>query len=474
MTKRMVFILPAILLTACSFAPKYQRPEMPIPAQYKETKIWKAASPVGRQERCERWWLAFNDDVLNGLQERLTVTNQNLQISLARFQEARALLQVSRSALYPEIFALGSADRQKTSTTVANPPTKSLYNNFLTGTDLSYEVDLWGRVRNVIAASEHATTASADDLAGVALTLHAELASNYFSLRGSEAAQAVLDKTVVAYQKALHLTKKRHSGGVSPIADVDQAITQLENAKVLAEDMHLKRAQFEHAIAILVGDLPVNFQMPVARAKINFISITPELPSSLLERRPDIAAAEQRVIAANAQIGVARAAFFPAFNLSSIIGFQSKTLANIISKPSLFWSLGPVNVLNLTQPMIGLVLFDGGNLHGQLNHAKASYFETVAQYRQTVLTAFRDVEDNLVAIRQLDKENISQTRATLSAMRALKQAKNRYVGGIITYLDVVVNENIALQAELASIDIKTRRQLASVQLIKALGGGWQS
>lgn len=460
------------ILAACSFAPKYHRPLMVLPMHYKETDQWKPAHSATTLEQTDLWWQLYEDPVLNELEEKLTGLNQKLKLAYARYLNARALVQVQRSAYYPTILGIANANRQQTSKTVANVNSVTHFNDFLLGVNLSYQLDLWGRIRNAVAASESVANASAADLAAVALSLHAELASDYFALRGDEAAQRVLDRTVLAYEKALSLTRERYQGGAAPIADVDQAIAQLGNAQSLAADMRLQRAQLEHAIAVLVGEVPANFKMPKARAKIKLVSLAPQLPSTLLERRPDISAAEERVKAANSEIGVACAAFFPIIDLVTVAGFESQSLAKLISAPSNFWSLGSVNALSISQPLAQVVLFDGGRLLGLLNSAKASYYESVAGYRQTVLNAFQEVEDSLAAIRWLDQENRSQTVATAASLRALVQAKNRYVGGITNYLDVVVSENIALQSELTLIDIRIRRQLASVQLIKALGGGW--
>ena len=346
------------------------------------------------------------------------------------------------------------------------------YNQFLVAGYLSYELDAWGAVRNAVLAQDRLAKASAADVASIHLSLHAELASDYFALRGSDEQQRILDTTVIAYQKALYLTKRRYQGGVAPVSDVDEAETQLENAKTMATEMRLKRAQLEHAIAVLVGEIPTNFSLAPSKLPSRFYTIMPNLPSTLLERRPDIVAAELRVQAANANIGVARAAYFPQFNLTGTAGYQSQALSNLISKPSLFWSLGPFSILSLTQPIAEVTVFDGGKLRSLLNRAKADYYATAAAYRQTVLTAFQNVEDNLVALRQLDKENYTQDAAMHAAIRAWKQEEYRYKGGLVTFLQVVVAENTALQAELASVNIRTRRQIASVQLIKALGGGW--
>ena len=461
-------------LTGCSLAPTYQQPFMPIPDHFKETGKWvpakvKAKAPI---DPPGPWWLIFNDQTLNELEARVVPANQDLKAAFARYQEASALVEVARAGLFPNSEALFNASRQKTSVTVANPSSIPINNNVLVGANLNYELDVWGRIRNTVLQSKGLAKASEADLAAATLSLHAQLASNYFSLRGADEAQRILDTTVVAYQKALYLTQKRHQGGAAPIADVDEAHTQLEIAKTLAADMRLQRAQLEHAIAVLIGKFPADFSLPPAKLPKQTVKLNPDLPSTLLERRPDIAAAELRVQAANANIGIARAAFFPDFNLSGVIGFQSQTVTNLLSKPSLFWSLGPISALSLVQPTAAQVLFDGGKLLGLLRQANASYFETVANYRQTVLTAFQEVEDNLVAIKRLAQENRSQTAATLYAKRALIQAQHRYTGGIITFLEVVVVENTALQTELSAVNIRTRQQIASVQLIKALGGGW--
>ncbi|MBI2785753.1 MAG: efflux transporter outer membrane subunit [Legionella longbeachae] len=459
-------------LMGCSLAPSYHRPAMPIPDHFKEPGKWVEVKSIPRVTAPDAWWQAFNDPILDDLQKQLLLANQDLKLAYAHFQEAVSLVQVARSYFFPSIQGLFNPNRQQNSRTIANPTKVPVYNNFLTGGYLNYEVDAWGSIRNSVVASESSAKANAADIAAIQLSLQAELANDYFALRGTDEAQRILDTTVIAFQKALYLTKKRYQGGAAPIADVDEAETQLENAKTMAEDMRLQRAQLEHAIAVLVGKIPSNFSLASAKSPKIFLAIASNLPSTLLERRPDIVAAESRVQAANANIGVARAAFFPVFDLGSTAGFQSKSLSNLISKPSLFWSLGPLALLTLTQPLAQVTIFDGGRLRGLLNQAKAQYFETIATYRQLVLTAFQEVEDNLVAIRQLDKEYRSQQAATRAAIRAWNQELYRYKGGLVTFLQVVVVENAALQSELSLVNIRTRRQIASIQLIKALGGGW--
>jgi len=372
----LLFLLSS-LLAACSFAPKYQRPLMPLPMHYKETDQWRPAQSAAVLTKVDDWWQLYNDPVLNELEQKLTVANQDLKVAYARYQEARAAVQVASAAFFPTLLGVANASREQTSRHMANPNKLPRYNDFIVGDTLTYQLDLWGRIRNSVAASESGAKASAADLAAVALSLHAELASDYFALRGDEEAQRVLDRTVLAYQRALKLTRQRYEGGAAPVSDVDQAETQLENARSLAADMRLNRAQLEHAIAILVGEVPANFSMPKARVKLKLVALAPEIPSTLIERRPDIIAAEERVKAANAEIGVACAAFFPTINLVAVSGYESKSLANLISSPSSFWSLGAVNTLSLAQPLATVVLFDGGRLRGLLKAAKASYYETV-------------------------------------------------------------------------------------------------
>lgn len=462
----------ALALSGCSLAPTYQQPFMPIPDHFKETGEWVAAKPAPSLDTPEPWWQLFHDPTLNELEKNVIPANQDLKAAFARYQEASALVEVARAGFFPTIQGLFNANRQKTSTTIANPTFPATYNTILVGADINYELDVWGRIRNAVEQNQDLAKASRADLAAATLSLHAKLASDYVALRGADVAQRILDTTVTAYQKALYLTKKRYTGGASPIADVDEAETELQNAKTLAADMRLQRAQLEHAIAVLIGRFPADFSLPPAQLPEFAFDINPDLPSTLIERRPDIAAALLRVQAANANIGIARAAFFPKFNLTGIIGFESKTFSNLLSKPSLFWSLGPISALTLVQPMVAQTIFDGGKLLGLLRQANASYFETVAYYRQTVLTAVQEVEDNLVAIRRLAQEQRSATLATRSAKRALVQAQHRYTGGIITFLEVVVVENTALQTELALVNIRIRQQMASIQLIKALGGNY--
>ncbi|MDA8231384.1 MAG: efflux transporter outer membrane subunit [Magnetospirillum sp.] len=460
-------VAPVILagvLASCSLAPEYHPPEMPVPAAYSEAGIWRKGQPADEIPK-GTWWKVFGDPRLNALEDKVSSGNQDLKVALARFDQARAAAQYARADYYPQVSAQEASFRQRRSGTVANVFPPRIYSDHYLSADVSYELDVWGRVRNLVAAGEDRAQASGADLATVDLAVHAELAADYFALRGDDARQDILGKTVVAYGKAFDLIRQRHDGGIAAAADVAQAQTQLETAKTQASDTRLKRAQLEHAIAILIGEAPADFHL--APVPLNGLppAINPGLPSTLLERRPDIAAAERRVAAANADIGVARAAFYPVIDLRALVGAESASAATWFQAPSSLWALGPTAVLTV---------FDGGRLSALSAEAHAAYDETVASYRQTVLTAWLDVEDNLAALRLLEQEAGTQDAAVTAANTALQQAELRYAGGLVTYLEVVSTQNAALAAELGAEDILTRRMTAGVLLIKALGGGWPS
>jgi NodT family efflux transporter outer membrane factor (OMF) lipoprotein len=457
----------AALLAACSFAPEYHEPAEPSPAAFKEVAAgdWKPAEPADAAPR-GAWWTEFSNAELDALEDRVTSANQDLKGAVARYQQARAAARVARADLFPNINANAGAIREQAA---RNRPLYSalqphVYSDYTLTADMSYELDLWGRVRNNVAAVKAQAQASAGDLAAMDLSLHAELATDYFLLRSYDTRQALLDDTVSAYQKALELTQRRHDGGVAAEADVDQAETQLQTAMTLAADNQLKRAQLEHAIAVLVGVPPSNFSLPPVPLVATVPSVDPGLPSQLLERRPDVAAGERRVFAANRQIGVARAAYFPTFSLTAGGGLESGSPSNLFEAPSNLWSFGPTATL---------ALLDWGRRDALTDSARAAYDASVADYRQTVLTAYQDVEDNLIAQKRLDTQSQTQAAAVAAAQRALEQANNRYKGGIATYLEVTTAENAALQAQLSQADIEVRRISAGVLLVKALGGGWQ-
>jgi NodT family efflux transporter outer membrane factor (OMF) lipoprotein len=477
--KLLIVISCISFLVGCSLAPKYQRPELPIPCFYKESGEWLIANPESADLKRGPWWQMFGDPILNDLEQRVNCANQNLKAALARFEEARANVTIVRSELFPSVIGIFNANRQRISQTIANPFPVHTYNDFIIGALFSYELDIWGRVRNSVVAAKSLACASAADLATVDLSLHAELANDYFALRGADRAQQILDYTVLAYQKAFTIVLNRYRVGTASAYDIGLAENQLESAKTLALDNRIKRGNFEHAIAILIGQVPATFSLPVIKDWHNCLVTTiPPLPSCLLERRPDIAEAEQLVIAANANIGVARAAFFPQVNLGGGIGFESSSLSKLFNQKSLVWSLGPLSdvrgFISNTTPLITQILFDAGRTQAITNQTVAKYFETVANYRQTVLNSFREVEDALLAIRQLDRENRTQSAAAAAACQTSRHAVNRNRIGITTYLDTLVVDIIALQAKLSVINIQTERQIASVQLIRALGGGWDS
>ena len=454
-------------LTGCSLAPHYERPSMPQPPPaYKEAGEWKVSAPADTRAQ-GRWWTMFADPDLDELEAQVSDANQSLKASLARLEEARAQTRIARSQWFPTLTAQASATRGEASVyTPGYTPGKSRTGNtFVLSGDLSYEIDVFGRVQNTVAGARSSEQASAGDTAALDLSLHAELATDYFIVRGLDIEQRFLDQTVADYGRALALTQNLYKGGAAAISDVQQAEAQLETARTQAEDTRLRRAQTEHAIAVLAGREASSFSLG-ARAEDIFPTlpmIEAGLPSDLLERRPDVAAAERRVAAANAGIGVARAAYFPVFDLFGTAGSQSTSAVNWLTAPSRFWSLGPQAVLTL---------FNGGLHAAQSAAAHASYDEQVANYRNTVLTAYQDVEDNLAAIRQLQRESVSQAAAVKATQGALDQANLRYKGGIVTYLEVVSTQNAALAARLTAVDIDIRRATAAVQLVKALGGDW--
>lgn len=456
-------------LAGCSLAPRYQRPSTPAPAAvYGELGEWKVAAPADNAPR-GAWWTMFHDEQLNDLESRVTDANQSLKAALARLEEARAETRIARAGYFPTLTANASATRQRVSANAPGfaPGAKPVYDTFIVGGDLSYEIDLFGRIRNTVAGARATEQATAGDVAALDLSVHAELATDYFSLRGLDAQQQLLDRTVADYAKALGLTRNLYQGGAAALSDVQQAQAQLETARTQAEDTRLKRAQTEHAIAVLVGAVPTGFHLEARPLEPDLAipAVDPGLPSELLERRPDVAAAERRVAAANAGIGVARAAYFPVFSLLGSAGQESTQSSSWLAAPSRFWSIGPQGVLTV---------FDAGLHAAQSAVAHAAYDEQVANYRGTVLAAYQDVEDNLAALRQLALEDVSQAAAVTAAQGALEQAIYRYKGGVVTYLEVVSTENAALAARLAAVDIETRRISATVLLVRALGGDWNS
>jgi len=453
-----------LTIAGCAVGPKYVRPAAEVPATYKEARDWKTAQP-NDQNLGGAWWEIFQDPQLNNLEEQVNVSNQNLKAAEAVYTQSRALLRYDRAAFYPAINGGAAATRNRISNN--RPPSLSTdgvtYSDYQIPLELSYEVDVWGRVRKTVEAQRGQAQASAADLATVNLSLHAQLALFYFQARSLDAQEQLLNSTVEQYQQALELTESRFKGGVASEVEVQQASTQLETTRAQAIDVGVLRSQFEHAIATLIGKPPASFTLPALPLSAPPPVIPAQLPSELLERRPDIAAAERRMASANAQIGVAKAAYYPVLSLNAAGGFESGVITTLLSGPSIFWSAGA----SAAAP-----IFDAGRRRANLDQAQAAYDETVANYRQTVLIGFQQVEDNLAGLRILEKEAATQQRAVIASQKYLELALTRYRGGITSYLEVTTAQSAALVDEVTAVNILGRRLNSAVLLIQALGGGW--
>ena len=469
----LLLVLLLAALEGCTVGPKYVKPSVPTTPAYKEevpassqgSEQWKPANP-GDQKNRGKWWEVFGDPELNKLEEQVAMSNQDLKVFEARFREARAAIRFNRAAQFPTISTSPSASFVKNSDFSPSFPARvreGEAGSFVLPFDLSYEIDLWGRVRRSVAAAREEAQASASDYETAKLSLEAELAMDYFELRSADAQKKLLDDTVKAYTDNVQLTETRFKGGVAPRADVAQAQTQLDTTRVQDTDVTVQRVQFEHAIAILIGKAPAEFNLPEAPLNCQPPTIPVGLPSDLLQRRPDIAAAERRVAEANQQIGIARAAYFPTVTLDGTAGFSGSRASNWFTWPSGFWAVGPA----LTQ-----TLFDAGRRRATSESAHANYDAAVAAYRQTSLTAFQQVEDNVAALRILENEAQQQEQAVASSKDSLQLFTNRYRGGVDAYLQVITAQTTELANERNAIDIQRRRMDASVLLIKALGGGW--
>jgi NodT family efflux transporter outer membrane factor (OMF) lipoprotein len=448
-------------------APGYK--EAP-PASFKNQDGWKVIQPSDAQLKGS-WWELFDDPQLNSLDAKVDGANQTLKMADANFRAAHANVGFYRAAeaptigVAPSISAVrDSAHQPYLSATIVNGGE----GNFILPLELNYEIDLWGRIHRQVTSAREQAQASAADLANTRLSLHAELAIDYMELRSADAQIQLLRDTVKAYTDAVNLTKDRFEGGASPLSDLTQARTQLDSARVLETDISVTRAQYEHAIAILIGVPPAQFSLPFMPLNLEppkMPDIPGTLPSELLERRPDIAASERQMAAANEQIGIAQAAFYPTLSLSAVAGFQGTSVSNWFTWPSRFWAVGPT---------FSQTVFDAGRRRAVRTTAAANYDATVANYRQTTLTAFQQVEDNLAALRILEIEAQQQHESTDSATQSLDLSQTRYEGGVDTYLQVITWQTAALNNERNDIDIMRRRMEASVLLIKALGGGWST
>ncbi len=460
------------LLAGCMVGPKYAQPAVPItpafkeapPDSFKETQDWKVSQP-GSPSLSTKWWESFGDPQLKSLEQEVTAGNQDLKIAEARFRQARAMIRINRAAQFPTISTgPGIASVRDSANRPYAPPAPGATGDFVLPFDFSYEVDLWGRVRRTVNASREEAQAVAADLATATLSIQAEVAFDYFELRAADSQKRLLDDTVKDYSDALQLTTNRYEGGAAPKSDVAQAQTQLDTAQAQDTDIGVQRAQFEHAIAILLGKPPAAFSLPSAALPVAPPAIPVGLPSQLLERRPDIAASERRAAEANEQIGIARAAFFPTVTLGASAGLEGSSILNWLDWPSRFWAIGA---------SASQTLFDAGRRHATSDAALAGYDASVAAYREATLTAFQQVEDNLAALRILEREELQQRHAVASAQESLQLFTNRYQGGVDNYLQVITAQTTALESERNEIDIQRRRMEASVLLIKALGGGWK-
>ena len=466
------------LLSGCAVGPDYIRPTAEVPASYKEIEGWRLAQPKDHLIR-GAWWETFNDPYLNGLEEQVNISNQNIAVAEAQLRQARALVRIAQAGYFPTVTVgasyirsfnssgTGGSAKGSTSTLSSSSADKSssAVSDFVLLGAVSWEPDIWGRVRRTVEASKASAQATAADLESTRLLVQAELAQDYFQLRVLDGQKQLLDETVIAFQKSLELTKNRYAAGVASKGDVLLAETQLKITQAQAIDVGVLRAQLEHAIALLVGKPASLFSIPVTPMPLVPPEIPVGLPSELLERRPDIAGAERRMAAANAQIGVAVAAYYPAVTLSASGGFAGSNLSDWLKWPSRLWSVGA---------SISEIVFEGGLRRAQTAQARAAYDATVASYRETVLTGFQEVEDNLAVLRILEEEAKVQDEAVEAARKSLAVALNQYKAGTVNYLTVIVVQAATLNNEITSLNILVRRMAASVLLVKALGGGWST
>ena len=474
-------LLPGGLLTVllicagCTVGPRYKKTSAPVPPnfkeapppEFKEANQFKVGEPRDDTIR-GKWWEIYNDSQLNAFEEQVLVSNQNILQAEAQFREARAAIRITRSNLFPTVGVGASVTRARSS------GNRGVGNGFVLGTtndfqvpsvDFSWEADIWGSVRRAVEANVATAQASASQIENVRLSMQAELAMDYFQMHGLDQEEQLLRDTLVAYQRALQLTRDRHDQGVASGVDVAQAQTQLETTQTALTDLGVQRAQLEHAIAVLTGKAPAEVTLPEMALNHTPPPVPIALPSELLERRPDVASAERQMAAANAQIGVARAAFFPTVGITASAGLETSTLSSLINWPSRFWAIGT----SLSQ-----TVFDAGRRRAASEQARAGYDATVAAYRQSVLTAFQDVEDNLAALRVLSQESTEEQEAVATAQRLLDLANIQYRGGITNYLEVITAQSAALAAERTLVQLQSRRMTASVLLVKALGGGWNA
>ena len=461
---RIVLLLAgAAALSACMVGPRYNKPVAETPAAYKETGDWKIAQPRDTINRGP-WWEVFGDPQLNALVQQVEVSNQTVRVAEARLRQAEAVVEQTRAGFLPTVSGSTGATRSRTpnvsGASAASAAPANVYNLALSA---SWAPDLWGNVRSAVDVNLANAQTSAANLGGVRLLAQAQLAINFFQLRALDSQRQLLETTVAAYQKSLDLTRNRYNAGVAARAEVVLAQTQLRSTQAQLIDVGVQRAQLEHAIAILVGKAPADFALALAPLGLTVPVMPPGLPSELLERRPDIAAAERQMAAANAQIGVAQAAYFPTLTLNGVFGFRANTPQNWLVAPSRLWSVGPA---------LAETLFDGGSRDAVKKQAEAAYDANVATYRQTVLNAFKEVEDNLSALRTLEAEAKTQDEAVQSSRLSTELTLNQYKAGTVNYLNVVTVQAVQHNNEATAVKLLGQRLVAAVALVQALGGGW--
>lgn len=467
-----VALASSLWLAGCAQTPPYERPTLDIPAAYKEQAaaqaqgIWRPAQPQAAHVLPTTWWTVYGDAVLDRLQQQAEANSPTLAQSAARLRAAQAAVASSSAAALPTVGANASSSRARSGTQLSDgSSTARISTSHSLGLSASWELDLWGRVSAGVSAAQASAQASADDLAAARLSLQATVAQTYFSLRAAEAQAALLAETLKAYDKSWELTRNRQAAGVASSADVAQAEVQYKSTQVQLLESQTTRSQLEHALAALLGQAPAAFALEATAALPAPASVPQALPSDLLQRRPDIAAAERRVAAANAQIGVARAAYFPALTLSAAGGYRGSPLADLFSAPNLFWSLGPA---------LAASIFDGGARNAAVETARANHAQVTAAYRQTVLTALQEVEDNLTAAAALAQEEQLQREATAAAQRALDVVENQYRAGTVGYLNVLTAQTTVLSSQRSLIDVKSRRLSAVNALLKNVAGRWEA
>ncbi|APR39396.1 efflux transporter outer membrane subunit [Paraburkholderia sp. SOS3] len=463
--RAVAFLAGFAALSGCSLAPHYQVPDVPVAARYQSSTSWTVAAPADRLDR-SGWWKLYREPRLDELEAQLIAHNHDLRAAYYHYVQSQAFVRQASSQFYPQVSAGGEAQRERESDTrpLRNATAPTDFNAATLGAEVDYEVDLWGRVRDSVAASKEESEAEKDDLASIQLSLEVELARTWLDLRGDDQQIKLLEDTIDAYRKALDLTRKRHDGGVASALDVARASTQLSFVRSDLTQVQAKRALLEHAIAVLVGASASDFALAPGVGPVPLPAIPAGVPAELLQRRPDVAAAERRVAAANSKIGVARSAYFPSLTLSAQGGFQSSVYSDLLGLPSSYWALGPA---------LAVYLFDGGKRRAQVQSAEAATAEAGERYRSVVLASFRQVEDDLTLLAQLGIATTEQQQAVDAADLSVDLALSRYRRGAVSYLEVVDAQTAALAAKRGEIEIRTRQLDANVDLVRALGGGWR-